>query len=401
MEQIKKPHAVESLLDTDLYKFTMMQTVLHRFSGAVVEYHFRCRTENAFLINDMDRINEELDHICGLTFSEDELAYLGERRYFKADFVDFLRNFKLQRKYVEVKPSMVRPDSVDIIVKGPWVQTILFEIYILAIINQIHYEHLDTAPLYKDGYKRLMDKIEMIKNHPNREKLSFSDFGTRRRFNREWHYTVVKTLKENLPENFTGTSNLWLAKELDLVPIGTMAHEYLQACQVLGPTLRYFQQFAFEEWAQEYRGDLGIALTDVIGLDAFLKDFDLYFCKLFDGVRHDSGDPKVWGDTIIEHYKANRIDPLTKTFTFSDGLNVPKMLDLYDHFKDRCKPNFGIGTDLTNDVGVKALQVVLKMVRCNDLPVAKLSDAVGKTMSDDQNYVNYLIHLFKPELLNK
>lgn len=376
----------------------MMQTVLHNFPGAVVEYHFRCRTENAGLVNDLVRINEEIDHICSLTFTEDELSYLGSLRYMKADFVDFLRNFKLQRKYVTVKPSLVRPDSVDIIVKGPWVQTILFEIYILAIINQIHYEDLDKEELYVEGRKRLQQKIEVIKSHPNNEKLSFSDFGTRRRFNGEWHFEVVKTLKEALPESFTGTSNVWMAKELGLTPIGTMAHEYLQACQVLGPTLRYFQKFAFEAWAQEYRGDLGIALTDVIGLDAFLKDFDLYFCKLFDGVRHDSGDPKVWGDTIIQHYKNNRIDPLTKTFTFSDGLNIPKMLDLHDYFVERCKPNFGIGTDLTNDVGVKALQVVLKMVRCNDLPVAKLSDAVGKTMSDDQDYVNYLTHVFKPEL---
>lgn len=394
----KYPHAIECLTDTDLYKFTMMQTVLHNFPGAVVEYHFRCRTENAGLVNDLARINEEIDHICSLTFTEDELSYLGSLRYMKADFVDFLRNFKLQRKYVTVTPSLVRPDSVDIVVKGPWVQTILFEIYILAIINQIHYEDLDKEELYVEGRKRLQQKIELIKSHPNNAKLSFSDFGTRRRFNGEWHFEVVKTLKEELPESFTGTSNVWMAKELGLTPIGTMAHEYLQACQVLGPTLRYFQKFAFEAWAQEYRGDLGIALTDVIGLDAFLKDFDLYFCKLFDGVRHDSGDPKVWGDTIIQHYKNNRIDPLTKTFTFSDGLNIPKMLDLHDYFIERCKPNFGIGTDLTNDVGVKALQVVLKMVRCNDLPVAKLSDAVGKTMSDDQDYVNYLTHVFKPEL---
>lgn len=394
----KYPHAIECLTDTDLYKFTMMQTVLHKFSSAIVEYHFRCRTENAGLINDLARINEEIDHICSLTFTEDELSYLGSLRYMKADFVDFLRNFKLQRKYVTVTPSLVRPDSVDIVVKGPWVQTILFEIYILAIINQIHYENLDKEELYVEGRKRLQQKIELIKSHPNNAKLSFSDFGTRRRFNGEWHFEVVKTLKEALPESFTGTSNVWMAKELGLTPIGTMAHEYLQACQVLGPTLRYFQKFAFEAWAQEYRGDLGIALTDVIGLDAFLKDFDLYFCKLFDGVRHDSGDPKVWGDTIIQHYKNNRIDPLTKTFTFSDGLNIPKMLDLHDYFVERCKPNFGIGTDLTNDVGVKALQVVLKMVRCNDLPVAKLSDAVGKTMSDDQDYVNYLTHVFKPEL---
>lgn len=394
----KYPHAIQCLTDTDLYKFTMMQTVLHNFSGAIVEYHFRCRTENAGLVNDLARINEEIDHICSLTFTEDELSYLGSLRYMKADFVDFLRNFKLQRKYVTVTPSLVRPDSVDIVVKGPWVQTILFEIYILAIINQIHYENLDKEELYVEGRKRLQQKIELIKSHPNNAKLSFSDFGTRRRFNGEWHFEVVKTLKEALPESFTGTSNVWMAKELGLTPIGTMAHEYLQACQVLGPTLRYFQKFAFEAWAQEYRGDLGIALTDVIGLDAFLKDFDLYFCKLFDGVRHDSGDPKVWGDTIIQHYKNNRIDPLTKTFTFSDGLNIPKMLDLHDYFIERCKPNFGIGTDLTNDVGVKALQVVLKMVRCNDLPVAKLSDAVGKTMSDDQDYVNYLTHVFKPEL---
>jgi nicotinate phosphoribosyltransferase len=196
---------------------------------------------------------------------------------------------------------------------------------------------------------------------------------------------------------FAGTSNVHFAYMLGLTPLGTMAHEYLQACQALGPRLRDSQVFAFESWAREYRGDLGIALSDVYGFNAFLRDFDMYFCKLFDGARHDSGDPFIWGERMIAHYRANRVDPLTKTLIFSDGLTVPKTIDLFRQFNGRCLLAFGIGTNLTNDLGYEPLQIVIKMVKCNGQPVAKLSDTPGKGMCEDQNYLAYLRQVFEIE----
>jgi nicotinate phosphoribosyltransferase len=174
-----------------------------------------------------------------------------------------------------------------------------------------------------------------------------------------------------------------------------MAHEYLQACQALGPRLRDSQVFGFESWAREYRGDLGIALSDVYGFNAFLRDFDMYFCKLFDGARHDSGDPFMWGERMLAHYRTHRVDPLTKTLIFSDGLTVPKTIELFRQFNGRCMLAFGIGTNLTNDLGYEPLQIVIKMTRCNDQPVAKLSDSPGKGMCDDEKYLAYLAQVFE------
>ena len=181
---------------------------------------------------------------------------------------------------------------------------------------------------------------------------------------------------------------------LGLTPLGTMAHEYLQACQALGPRLRDTQVFGFEKWAQEYRGDLGIALSDVYGMNAFLRDFDMYFCKLFDGARHDSGDPFQWGERMIEHYRANRCDPRTKVLVFSDALTIPRCIELHQRFQGRIQTAFGVGTNLTNDLGPDALQIVLKMIECNGQPVAKISDAPGKTMVEDEGYLKYLRQVF-------
>jgi nicotinate phosphoribosyltransferase len=176
--------------------------------------------------------------------------------------------------------------------------------------------------------------------------------------------------------------------------LGTLAHEYLQAHQALGPRLRDSQIAALETWAKEYRGDLGIALSDVYGLSAFLRDFDMYFCKLFDGTRHDSGEPFAWGERVLAHYRANRVDPRSKVLVFSDGLDIPKVMGLYHHFNGRCQLAFGVGTNLTNDVGPEALQIVIKMIRCNDQPVAKLSDTPSKNMCEDERYLAYLRQVF-------
>ena len=220
------------------------------------------------------------------------------------------------------------------------------------------------------------------------------DFGLRRRFSGAWQREVVQRMQEGLPKVFRGTSNVLLAKELGLVPIGTMAHEYLQTFQATGVRLRDHQKAALEDWVQEYRGDLGTALTDVVGMDAFLADFDLYFAKLFDGLRHDSGDPVVWGEKALAHYAKLRIDPHTKRLVFSDGLTVAKAIELYRHFADRVQLGFGIGTHLSNDLGPKPLNIVMKLTHANGQPVAKLSDSPGKTLCEDETFLAYLRQVF-------
>lgn len=386
---------IESLLDTDLYKFTMMQVVLHQFPGAQVEYRFKCRNPGVDLARCIDEIRDEVAHLCTLRFAEDELAYLRGLRFIKSDFVDFLGLFQMNRKYVTVEPSSGGDGEIDVVVQGPWLHTILFEIPLLAIVNEVWFRSTERSPDFVEGRRRLLDKTALIRDDPSLEGMRVADYGTRRRFSRRWHDEVIRGLRDQLGENFAGTSNVLFARRYGLTPLGTMAHEYLQACQALGPRLRDSQVFGFESWAREYRGDLGIALSDTYGMDAFLRDFDLYFCKLFDGARHDSGDPFDWGERLIAHYEAHRIDPRTKTLIFSDSLNVPLAIQLYRRFHARTRLAFGIGTNLTNDLGATPLQIVIKMVRCNGQPVAKVSDSPEKTMCDDAGYLAYLRQVFR------
>lgn len=209
---------------------------------------------------------------------------------------------------------------------------------------------------------------------------------------------MVQTLAREVPPYFKGTSNVLLAKTFNLVPIGTMAHEYLQTFQGTGVQLKSFQKAALETWVQEYRGDLGTALTDVVGMDAFLADFDLYFAKLFDGLRHDSGDPVAWGEKALAHYAKLKIDAHTKRLVFSDGLDLPTAIALHQHFADRVQTGFGIGTNLSNDTGLRPLNIVMKLISCNGQPTAKLSDSPGKTLCDDATFLAYLRQIFqKPE----
>ena len=391
---------IRSLLDTDLYKFTMMQVVLHRFPGAQVEYRFKCRNPGIDLVPYVDQIREEIAKLCTLRFQEDELDYLRQMRFIKSDFVDFLSLFQMNQKYISVKPAdpsdgKSAPGEIDIIIRGPWLYTILFEIPVLAIVNELYFRNTVALPDYDEGRRRLDAKIRSITEDPQLAGIRIADYGSRRRFSRRWHEEVLHTCKAKLGVRFAGTSNVLFAMKQGLVPLGTMAHEYLQACQALGPRLRDSQTFGFEMWAKEYRGDLGIALADVFGFDAFLRDFDMYFCKLFDGARHDSGDPFAWGERLIAHYAANRVNPATKTLVFSDSLNFDVAKKLYLRFKDRVVIAFGVGTNLTNDLGYTPLQIVIKMVRCNGQPVAKLSDTPSKNMCDDEAYIQYLRQVFE------
>ncbi len=389
---------ITSLLDTDLYKFTMMQVVLHQFPGAQVEYKFKCRNPGVQLAPFVDEIRSEIRSLCSLSFKDAELRYLRSLRFIKSDFVDFLGLFRLNEKYIQITP--LPTGEIDITISGPWLHTILFEIPVLAIVNEVYFRNTQRVPDLMEGRRRVETKIAQLQSE-GLQALKIADYGTRRRFSRAWHEEVLRVLSARLgtgPKGqFAGTSNVYYAQLLGLTPLGTMAHEYLQACQALGPRLRDSQVFAFESWAREYRGDLGIALSDVYGLNAFLRDFDLFFCKLFDGARHDSGDPFQWGERMIEHYARNRVDPKTKTLIFSDALTVPRTIELYQQFRGRCQLAFGVGTNLTNDLGYDPLQIVIKMTRCNGQPVAKLSDTPGKGMCDDEKYLAYLKQVFEIE----
>ncbi|MBS0319348.1 MAG: nicotinate phosphoribosyltransferase [Proteobacteria bacterium] len=385
---------IESLLDTDLYKFTMMQVVLHHFPGAQVEYRFKCRNPGVDLQPFASEIEAEIRDLCRIRFTRAELEYLRSWRFFKSDFVDLLALFQLNERFIKVSPLEGHPGEIDIAIKGPWLHTILFEVPVLAIVSEVYNRNVHPNPDFATGRARLAEKIGTIRGVEDAA-FRIADYGTRRRFSRTWQDEVIRTLKSGIGQKLVGTSNVRLAMDHQLTPLGTMAHEYLQACQAVGPRLRDSQVFAFNTWAREYRGDLGIALSDVCGMDAFLRDFDLFFCKLFDGVRHDSADPFEWGEKLIEHYQKMRIDPRAKTMVFSDSLNVPLALKLFNYFKGRAQTSFGIGTNLTNDLGYEALQIVIKMTRCNGQPVAKISDEPSKTMDYDPSYVAYLREVFQ------
>ena len=395
---------ITSLLDNDLYKFTMLQAMLHQFPQTHGVYRFRCRNnkDTLYPLADIkDDLEQQLDNLCELRFLEDELEYLRGLRFMRSDFVDYLELFKLKRRFITVSTDDKGRLFIDI--EGPMIQAMFFEVFVLAIVNELYFDALSNASVIEEGQRRLDEKVTLLHQYATEQEkcdantppLIIADFGTRRRFSKAWQAHVVETLHKAEPKIVSGTSNVYLAKKLGMTPIGTMAHEFMQAFQALDVRLRDSQKAALEAWVHEYRGDLGIALTDVVGMDAFLRDFDLYFAKLFDGLRHDSGDPYIWGDKAIAHYKNLKIDPRTKILTFSDGLDLNKAWDLHQYFKGQIKTSFGIGTNLTNDMGITPINIVLKLVECNGQPVAKLSDSPGKTMINNDTYLAYLRQVFE------
>ncbi len=383
---------IKSLLDTDLYKLSMMQVALHQFNTTEVEYTFKCRNKANWTQGMLADIDEELDEYCQLSFTERELNYLSTLSFFKQSFIDFLRLYKPNRSHIKV---WLDNNELNITVKGPWYLTIPFEVSVLAIVNETYFtrsltqDELETK--LENGRYRLEQKVVTAKA----QGFIFADFGTRRRFTQSWQEEYVKVFSK-LP-NFVGTSNVYLAMKYDLKPIGTMAHEYIMAgAGQDNVRLVKSQSFMLQKWVDEYRGALGIALTDTYGFDAFLRDFDLYFAKLYDGLRHDSGDPMEWAEKAIAHYEKLGIDPRTKSLVFSDGLTMDKATELWNALKDRAKISFGIGTHLSNDFeGITPLQIVMKITTCNGHPVAKVSDSPGKGMCKNAEFENYVRNVFK------
>ncbi len=385
---------IQSLMDTDYYKLTMMQAVLHHYPNAEVEWAFRSRSEED-LSPYLDAIREQMEALAELRFEPAELAFLENIPYMQPDFIRFLGLFRFDPRYVRVE---LEAGELVVYLRGPWLHVILFEVPLLAIIsevrNRVRYPHVTL----EQAEARLDEKLEWLRAEASDQELAgfnLADFGTRRRFSFAVQARVVERLKTSFPGNFVGTSNLHLAHKLQLKPMGTMAHEWIMAHQQLGPRLIDSQSAALDCWAREYRGALGIAITDCITMDAFTADFDLYLAKLFDGLRHDSGDPIEWAEKAIAHYRRLGIDPMTRQLVFSDGLDFPKALGIYRALAGRSNTSYGIGTQLTCDIpGVEPTNMVIKMTSCNGQPVAKISDSPGKTMCRDEAFVAYLKHVF-------
>ncbi|MFG0416532.1 nicotinate phosphoribosyltransferase [Pseudomonas sp. zjy_8] len=395
-ESVFGPRIIQNLLDTDFYKITMMQAVLHNYPNAEVEWEFRCRNGED-LSPYLAEIRYQIEQLAEVTVTHDQLAYLEKFPFLKPDFIRFLNLFRFNLRYVQV--GLDDAGQLAIRVRGPWLHVILYEIPLLAIISEVRNRYRYRQVVIEQVGERLYQKLDWLKAEASADELAgfqLADFGTRRRFSYRVQEEVVHILKHDFPGRFVGTSNVHLAREFEIKPLGTMAHEWFMAHQQLGPRLVDSQAAALECWVREYRGLLGIALTDCITMDAFLADFDLYFTKLFDGLRHDSGDPLAWAEKAIAHYQRLGIDPKSKTLIFSDGLDFAKALGLYRALHERVNVSFGIGTRLTCDIpGVEPMNIVIKMTDCNGAPVAKISDSPGKTQCRDENFVAYMKHVFR------
>ena len=394
IKQMRLPQIINSLLETDMYKFSMGQTIFHQFTSYKTTWTFKCRNKDVHFTDEMvEEIKEQVQAFCQLRFTEEELEYLDNITWIKGTYVDFLRLW--QPRYEEFTITTDAPCGLAIDAAGTWLNTTMYEIPVLAIVNEVYFRMAyDYDVLLKQFKRRLDEKVRLLEEDTYR--LSdFSEFGVSRRLSAEAQEMAVKAIAEvELPadSHFIGTSNVYLAKKFNLKPVGTMAHEWIM-CTGQGNHKHnpaYSNWYALDAWVKEYGILNGIALTDTITTDCFLRDFQLTYATLFSGVRHDSGDPYEWGDKMIAHYNSLGINPRTKTLLFSDSLDFERATALYDYFKDKAKVAFGIGTFISNDTDEEALNIVMKTTKCNGMDVAKISDVAGKGMCKNPDYVDYL-----------
>ena len=377
---------LKTLLDTDAYKLHMQQAVFHRYHDVTVAAEFRCRGDDLLGIY-ADEINQQIASMASLALTEDEHAYLSSLPFFKADYLQWLRAFRYDPQQVRVRNLQGR---LDIRISGPWREVIMWEVPLLALISEVVHRHRSPQVTPAMAVEKLQSKLAQFADLTadlDMSRFRLMDFGTRRRFSHDVQLAIVTTLQQHFPW-LVGSSNYEVARQLGIAPVGTQAHEWFQAHQQISPVLANSQRAALQAWLEEYPDQLGIALTDCITMDAFLRDFGRNFASAYQGLRHDSGDPFEWGEKAIAHYQQLGIDPLSKTLVFSDNLDLDSAVSLYRHFNQRVNLVFGIGTRLTCDIPqVKPLNIVIKLVECNGKPVAKLSDSPGKTICEDQAFV--------------
>jgi nicotinate phosphoribosyltransferase len=403
---------IQSALDFDVYKVNMMSAVAALYPDAMVSYKFIVRSEED-LSDLLPEVKAEILKLQDLRFTDDEIKYMKSvAPYLNPEFVDALRHFRFNPQNDVSLHNKTMPDGssqLRITITGLWKETILYETIIMSIVSEVR-SRLRWSDIPLQQFQTvLQDKVSYLKSELKRRNISsfkFSDMSTRRRFSFQAQRIMLEYLCQELPDCLTGTSNYHLAREMDLTPIGTVAHEWFMGHQAL-VNVRDSQKIALQRWQEMFNGALGIALTDTIGIDAFLKDFDEELSNAYFGVRHDSGCPFAWGEKMIQHYVSLNIDPMTKTLVFTDGLNFEQALDICEHFQGRVQVSFGIGTFLANDMGeyindkgtaYKPLSMVIKMVSCNDSPVAKISDEPEKAMCEDIFFLMNLKRRFEQPL---
>ena len=382
-----------SLLENDMYKFSMGQAIYHQFPAYKTTWTFKCRNTDVKFTSEMvQEIRDQIKAYCDLTFTEEELQYLDEIRWIKGSYIDFLRLWR--PRYEDFSITEEGDCGLSIETRGTWLNTSMYEIPTLAIVNEVYFRmNYNYEKLIQAFREKLKEKIGWLESG-RYDLSSFSEFGLRRRLSAEAQDLAVQELSRAKLAcgKFVGTSNVYLARKHDLLPVGTMAHEWIM-CVGQGDHKHnpaYSNWYSLDAWVKEYSVLNGTALTDAITTDCFLRDFQLTFSTLFSGVRHDSGDPFEWGEKMIAHYESLGIDPSTKTLLFSDSLNFERADALCRHFKDRTKVAFGIGTYISNDTCVPPLNIVMKTTMCNGQDVAKISDTPGKGMCKNPEYVEYL-----------
>jgi len=374
-----------SLLDNDFYKITMQNAVIKRFPYAHARYAFINRGEHAFPEGFGEALRGEVDRMATLRLSDEEKRYLQTTcPYLDPTYLDFLAGFRYDPSEVTIEQQ---GSELSVVMEGPWYRTILWEVPLMALISELWYQLRGVSVSEDDEAlieQRTREKIELYRQHG----LKIAEFGTRRRFSFAVHDRVVKALRHYGGEAFSGTSNVLLAMRHGVKPIGTHAHEWFMFHGARFG-FKMANSLALEHWVDVYRGDLGIALTDTFTTRAFFESFDKKFAKLFDGVRHDSGDPIEFADATIAHYQRLGINPLSKNIIFSDALTPEKVERIRAFCQGRIGMAFGIGTNFTNDIGVAPMNMVIKMVEARPegqgwLPVVKLSDVPTKNTGDPE-----------------
>ena len=366
-----------SFLDNDFYKFTMQYAVTKLYPDVIARYKFINRGKHEFPDGFAEELQKQVNSMANLALTKDEKDFLHTNcPYLSPAYLDFLQGYRYNPEEVKILQD---GKNLSVEVEGNWYRTILWEVPLLALISEVFYKLTNAERQTNDEVTQYTsDKVDLY----NKLGVTVAEFGTRRRHSYEVHDVVMKEMTNHSGKSFVGTSNVHFAHKYNVKPIGTHAHEWFMF-HAARFGYKVANSMSLDRWVKVYYGDLGIALTDTYTSDIFFRQFDKKLSKLFDGVRHDSGDPIEFGEKVIAHYNRMGINPQHKTIIFSDGLNSEKVEIITNAFKGRIGLSFGIGTNLTNDVGLRAMNIVMKLTEISsyDIPwtgVVKLSDEKNK-----------------------